>query len=129
MNRREKLIVSAMSDVNNPTEARVLDTTVKIVLADMGKQFCEFWRHKGPGVLFLNPSDSEPSFYKTLDELEDARETCDRNNDHDLSESFLRIQKAAEKIKPDEKAAYVILDDEGMRYLEIDYNKVQDGDS
>ena len=51
------------------------------------------------------------------------------NNDHDLSESFLRIQKAAEKIKPDEKAAYVILDDEGMRYLEIDYNKVQDGDS
>ena len=127
MNRREKLIVSAMSDVNNPTEARVLDTTVKIVLADMGKQFYEFWKHKGPGVLFLNPSDKEHSFYKTLDELEEARETCDTNNDHDLSESFLRIQKAAEKIKPDEKAAYVILDDEGMRYLEIDYNKVADG--
>ena len=129
MNRREKLIISAMSDVNNPTEARVLDTTVKIVLADLGKQFAEFWRHRGPGVMFLNPSETEKSFYKTLDELEEARETCDRNNDHDLSESFLRIQKAAEKIKPHEKAAYVILDDEGMRYLEIDYNKVQDGHS
>ena len=37
-----------------------------------------------------------------------------------------RILAAAQKIDPTEKAGYVINDNEGLRYLEIDYNQVSD---
>jgi hypothetical protein len=40
-----------------------------------------------------------------------------------MAESFRRILQAAQKIDPQEKAGYVINDDEGIRYFEIDYNK------
>ena len=74
-----------------------------------------------------NPGNEDNSlFYKTLKELNDAAEQCERANDDDLGESFRRILKAAEKINPDEKAGYVIIDDEGMRYTEIDYQKTSE---
>jgi hypothetical protein len=58
-----------------------------------------------------------------LKEIHAAQEDCERNNDGDLAETFRRILGAAQKIDPTEKAGYVINDDEGMRYFEIDYNK------
>ena len=62
-------------------------------------------------------------FFLTLKEIHAAQEDCERNNDGDLAETFRRILGAAQKIDPTEKAGYVINDDEGMRYFEIDYNK------
>ena len=53
-------------------------------------------------------------------------ELCEQDNDDDLAESFRRILKRAERIAPLEKAGYVILDNDGMRYIEIDYNKKAD---
>ena len=126
MNRREKLILGALNNVEDPQEARNLDTTLRLVLADMGEQHCEFWKRKGPGVLFFSPTEKRPLFYKTLKDLHRAMEMCEQDNDGDLAESFRRILKRAEKIAPLEKAGYVILDDEGMRYIEIDYNKTAD---
>ena len=59
-------------------------------------------------------------------ELNAAKEDSERNNKDDLVESFRRILEAAQKINPEEKAAYVINDQEGMRYFEIDYNEIND---
>ena len=129
MNRREKLILNSMQDVNSESEAKFLEATVKIVLGDMGEQYRRFWKARGAGVLFFSPEDKRNVFYKTLGELYQAQEACERDNDGDLAESFRRILKAAEKINPEEKAGYVLLDDEGMRYIEIDYQKKLDGDS
>ena len=55
MNRREKLILNTMNDVQDTQEAAYLHTTMKIVLADMGQQFFKFWKARGPGVLFMQP--------------------------------------------------------------------------
>ena len=115
MNRREKLILNTLADVEDPQEARILDTTLRLVLGDMGEQYCEFWKRRGPGVLFFSPHE--------------AKEACERANDDDLAESFTRILKRAERIAPLEKAGYVILDNDGMRYIEIDYNQTQDAKS
>jgi hypothetical protein len=62
-------------------------------------------------------------FFWTLKEIHAAQEDCERSNSGDLAETFRRILGAAQKIDPTEKAGYIINDDEGMRYLEIDYNK------
>ena len=45
------------------------------------------------------------------------------HHNDDLAESLRRILVAAQKINPEEKAGYIINDKEGIRYLEIDYNK------
>ena len=129
MNRREKLILNTLADVEDPQEARILDTTLRLVLGDMGEQYCEFWKRRGPGVLFFSPQEKKSLFYKTLKELHEAKEACERANDDDLAESFTRILKRAERIAPLEKAGYVILDNDGMRYIEIDYNQTQDAKS
>jgi hypothetical protein len=55
-----------------------------------------------------------------------AQEECERNNDGDMAETFRRILGAAQKIDPTEKAGYIINDAQGMRYLEVDYNKVSE---
>ena len=123
MNRREKLILNTMSDVSSQSEAMMLDATVKLVLGDMGEQYMRFWKAKGPGVLFFSPQEKKTLFYKTLADLHKAQELCEKDNDDDLAESFRRILKAAEKINPDEKAGYVLLDNDGMRYIEIDYQQ------
>jgi hypothetical protein len=62
-------------------------------------------------------------FFLTLEELHSAQEAEERDNNGDLAESLRRILVAAQKIDPAEKAGYMINDKEGIRYLEIDYNK------
>jgi hypothetical protein len=82
------------------------------------------WEAEGPGVMVFQPNSQERSmFFWTLEEIHSAQEKCERENDGDMAESFRRILQAAQKIDPQEKAGYVINDDEGIRYFEIDYNK------
>ena len=107
------------------TKAKILDATIRLVLGDMGQQYCKMWEHEGPGVMVFQPDDKDRSmFFLTLKEMHSAEEECERSNDGDLAESFRRILQAAQKIDPTEKAGYVINDAAGMRYFEIDYNKM-----
>lgn len=124
MNRREKLLASVIGPDLDETKAKMLDATMKLILGDMGEQYCQFWDHEGPGVMVFQPGNKERSmFFWTLKEIHSAQEDCERNNDGDLAESFRRILQAAQKIDPTEKAGYVINDKEGIRYFEIDYNQ------
>ena len=127
MNRREKLIASVIGPEMEQTKAKILDATIKLVLGDMGQQYCKMWEHEGPGVMVFQPDNKERSmFFLTLKEMHSAEEQCERSNDGDLAESFRRILQAAQKIDPTEKAGYVINDAAGMRYFEIDYNKMDE---
>jgi hypothetical protein len=60
----------------------------------------------------------------TQKQLNSAKEDAERNSNDDLVESFRRIIEAAQKIDPDSKAGYVINDQQGMRYFEVDYNEI-----
>jgi hypothetical protein len=124
MKKREQLIASVIGSDLDPTKARMLDATIKLILGDMGQQYFKMWEHEGPGVMVFQPENKERSmFFLTLKEIHSAQEECERSNDGDLAESFRRILQAAQKIDPTEKAGYIINDAEGIRYLEIDYNK------
>jgi hypothetical protein len=123
MNRREKLIASTLEGDLDETKVKMLDATIRLILGDMGEQYCKFWECEGPGVMCFQPNAERTMFFLTLKELHSAQEQCERNNEGDLAESFRRILSAAQKIDPSEKAGYIINDEEGMRYLEIDYNK------
>jgi hypothetical protein len=124
MNRREKLLSSVVGPELDDTKVKMLDTTIKFILGDMGQQYLKLWEYEGPGVMVFQPQNKERSmFFWTLKEIHAAQEECERENDGDLAESFRRIVQAAQKIDPNEKAGYVINDAEGIRYLEIDYNK------
>jgi hypothetical protein len=82
------------------------------------------WEFEGPAVKDCQPQNKERSmFFWTLKEIHAAQEECEHGNDGDLAETFRRILQAAQKIDPKEKAGYIINDAEGIRYLEIDYNK------
>lgn len=125
MNRREKLIASVIGPEMDETKARMLDTTVRLILGDMGQQYSKMWDCEGPGVMVFQPNNKERSmFFFTLKEMHAAQEECERSNDGDMAESFRRIIGAAQKIDPSEKAGYIINDEEGMRYFEIDYNQM-----
>ena len=125
MNRREQLIASVIGPEMDATKARMLDATIKLILGDMGEQYCQMWEHEGPGVMVFQPDNSERSmFFLTLKEIHSAQEECERSNDGDMAETFRRILSAAQKIDPLEKAGYIINDGQGIRYLEIDYNTV-----
>tara|TARA_R100000008_G_scaffold58695_1_gene36507 strand:- start:2788 stop:3201 length:414 start_codon:yes stop_codon:yes gene_type:complete len=127
MNRRERLLASIIGPEMDETKAKMLDTTIRFILGDMGQQYIKMWKAEGPGVMVFQPSNKKRSmFFLTLEELNAAKEDSERNNKDDLVESFRRILEAAQKINPEEKAAYVINDDEGMRYFEIDYNEIND---
>jgi hypothetical protein len=65
-------------------------------------------------------------FYLTLKELHAAQEECERDNNGDLAETFRRILNAAQKIDPEEKAGYVLNDQDGIRYLEIANDQTKD---
>lgn len=107
------------------TKTKMLDATIKLILGDMGQQYCKMWGVEGPGVMVFQPEDKGRSmFFWTLKEIHSAQEECERGNNGDLAETFRRILEAAQKIDPTEKAGYVINDEEGIRYFEIDYNKV-----
>lgn len=127
MNRREKLIAQAIGPDMDDTRVKMLDVTVRLILGDMGQHYCKLWEAEGPGVMVFQPKNKERSmFFWTLKEIHSAQEECERNNDGDLAESFRRILSAAQKIDPVEKAGYVINDEEGIRYFEIDYSQTQD---
>jgi hypothetical protein len=123
MNRREKLISQTLSPSMDENEAKMLDTTMRLILSDMGKMYAQFWETEGPGVLCFQPDSERTVFFLTLEELHSAQEAEERDNNGDLAESLRRILVAAQKIDPAEKAGYMINDKEGIRYLEIDYNK------
>ena len=124
MNRREKLIAQAIGPDLDDTKVRMLNATVRVILGDMGQQYCKMWEVEGPGVMVFQPDNKERSmFFWTLKEIHSAQEECERGNDGDMAETFRRILTAAQKIDPLEKAGYVINDQEGIRYFEIDYNK------
>jgi hypothetical protein len=123
MNRREKLIASALQGDLDTTKTRMLDATIKLILGDMGQHYCKFWESEGPGVMCMQPDSDRTMFFLTLKELNAAQEQCERDNNGDLAETFRRILSAAQKIDPAEKAGYIINDKDGIRYLEIDYNK------
>jgi hypothetical protein len=124
MNRREKLIASVIGPELDETKTKMLDATIKLILGDMGQNYFKMWEIEGPGVMVFQPQNKERSmFYWTLKELHSAQEECEQQNDGDLAESFRRILEAAQKIDPAEKAGYVINDNDGIRYFEIDYNK------
>jgi hypothetical protein len=125
MGRREKLIAATIGPDMDQTKARMLNATVRLILGDMGQQYSQFWDHEGPGVMVFQPDNEERSmFFWTLKEIHSAQEECERGNNGDLAESFRRILEAAQKIDPTEKAGYVINDHDGIRYFEVDYNKV-----
>lgn len=127
MNRREKLIASVIGPEMDKTSARMLSATLKLILGDMGQHYCKMWEAEGPGVMVFQPEDKERSmFFWTLEEIHSAQEKCENENNGDLAESFRRILEAAQKIDPMEKAGYVINDKDGIRYLEIDYNKASE---
>lgn len=130
MNRQEKLLSTLLNKNSDPKEAEMIDATVRFILNDMGQIYIEFWKNEGPGVMVFQPNRSERSmFYWTLEEIHSAKESCDRENNGDLAETFRRVLEAAAKIKPDEKAGYLLNDKEGIRYFEIDYNKAADGNN
>lgn len=122
MNRREQLISKTLSPSMDEKEAKMLDTTMRLVLGDMGEMYAKFWETEGPGVMCFQPDSDRTMFFLTLEELHCAQEAEERNNNGDLAESLRRILEAAQKIDPVEKAGYMINDAEGIRYLEIDYN-------
>ena len=74
--------------------------------------------------MVFQPENKERSmFFWTLKEIHSAQEDCERSNEGDMAETFRRILSAAQKIDPTEKAGYVINDQDGIRYCEIDYNQ------
>jgi hypothetical protein len=128
MNRREQLISSVIGPDLDEQKAKMLDATLKLILGDMGEMYTKFWEAEGPGVMCFQPEKVERSmFYLTLKELHAAQEECERENNGDLAETFRRILEAAQKIDPEEKAGYILNDKEGIRFVEIDYNKVSEG--
>ena len=123
MNRREQLISKTLSPSLDEKEAKMLDTTMRLILGDMGEMYMKFWETEGPGVMCFQPDSDRSMFFLTLEELHSAKEKEERDNNGDLAESFRRILEAAQKINPAEKAGYMINDSDGIRYLEIDYSQ------
>jgi hypothetical protein len=126
MDRREKLIASVIGPEMDETKAKMLDATMKLILGDMGQHYCKMWEVEGPGVMCFQPGGERSMFFLTLKELHSAQEAEERANNGDLAETFRRILSAAQKIDPTEKAGYLINDDDGIRYVEVDYNKVSE---
>jgi len=125
MSRREKLIASVIGPELDQEKAKMLDTTLKLILGDMGQMFSKFWEAEGPGVMCFQPEQVEKSmFYLTLKELHAAQEECEREDNGDLAETFRRVLQAAQKIDPQESAGYLLNDKTGIRFVAIDYNKV-----
>ena len=127
MNRRERLLSSVVGPELDNTKAKMLDATLKLILGDMGQMYLKMWDAEGPGVMVFQPDNQERSmFFLTLKEIHSAQEKEERDNNGDLAETFRRVLLAAQKINPLEKAGYLINDAQGIRYLEIDYNKVDE---
>ena len=125
MNKRERLLSTLLDKDFSQEKAKILDTTVRFILSDMGKMYINFWNTEGPGVMVFQPKSQERSmFYWTLQEIHAAKDTCEQENNDDLAESLRRILESAQKIDPEASAGYIINDDEGIRYFQIDYNQL-----
>ena len=120
MNRRERLIASVIGEDMDPQKAAFLETTIKFILADQGEQYIKYWNLKGPGVMRLNATQKTAAWC-SLEDLRDDIRLCETINNDDLSESLKRILNRAERIDPKKMAGYMILDKNGIRYVEIDY--------
>jgi len=125
-NRREKLLAQLVGGELTDGKARMLDTTIKLILADMGDYYCKMWKAEGPGVMVFQPEGERSMFFMTLKEMHAAKEDCEREGDKDLAETFERILLAGQKINPKQSAGYIINDKEGMRFFEVEYNSVGD---
>ena len=64
----------------------------------------------------------EKDAWCTLDDLREDIRLCESLNNDDLGESLKRILNKAEQIDPARVSGYMILDNEGIRYIEIDYD-------
>lgn len=127
MNKRERLLSTLLDKDFSQEKAKILDTTVRFILSDMGKMYIDFWNTEGPGVMVFQPTSQERSmFYWTLQEIHSAKETCEQDNNGDLAESLRRILESAQKIDPEASAGYIINDNDGIRYFRIDYNQLTD---
>ena len=122
MSRREDLIKAVCGKDLEGNSARYADATIKLILGDMGKYFVKFWNAEGPGVMVMQPKSERSMFWMTLEELHSASE----NVDDELSETFSTILQSAQKIDPEAGAAYIVNDENGMRYFVIDYNKASE---
>ena len=86
MNRREKLLASVIGPDFNETKVRMADATIKLILGDMGEQYCKMWDAEGPGVMVFQPDNQERSmFFWTLKEIHSAQEECESQNNSDLA--------------------------------------------
>lgn len=127
MNKRERLLSTLLDKDFSQEKAKILDATVRFILSDMGKMYIDFWNTEGPGVMVFQPTSQERSmFYWTLQEIHSAKETCEQDNNGDLAESLRRILESAQKIDPEASAGYIINDNDGIRYFQIDYNQLTD---
>ena len=127
MNKRERLLSTLLDKDFSQEKAKILDTTVRFILSDMGKMYIDFWNTEGPGVMVFQPASQERSmFYWTLQEIHSAKETCEQDDNGDLAESLRRILESAQKIDPEASAGYIINDNDGIRYFQIDYNQLTD---
>jgi len=125
-NRREKLLAQLIGKDLDESKAKMVDTTVKLILSDMGDFYAKMWEAEGAGVMVFQPGNDRSMFFMTLKEMHTAQESCERENDGDLAETFRRVISAAQKINPKESAGYLINDKEGMRFFQVDYNTVSD---
>ena len=128
MNRRERLIASVIGEDMDPQKAAFLETTIKFILADQGEQYIKYWNLKGPGVMRLNATQKTDAWC-SLEDLRDDIRLCETVNNDDLSESLKRILNRAEQIDPKKMAGYMILDKNGIRYVEIDYENYDKADA
>ena len=128
MNRRERLIASVIGEDMDPQKAAFLETTIKFILADQGEQYVKYWKLKGPGVMRLNATQKTAAWC-SLEDLRDDIRLCETVNNDDLSESLKRILNRAERIDPKKMAGYMILDKNGIRYVEIDYENYDKADA
>lgn len=127
MNKRERLLSTLLDKDFSQEKAKILDTTVRFILSDMGKMYIDFWNTEGPGVMVFQPTSQERSmFYWTLQEIHSAKETCEQDDNGDLAESLRRILESAQKIDPEASAGYIINDNDGIRYFQIDYSQLTD---
>ena len=122
MSRREDLLRSVCGESLDENSARYADATAKIILGDMGKYFVKFWNEEGPGVMVLQPKEERSMFWMTREELHSASEKAEG----ELGKTFETILQAAQKIDPIAAAGYILKDERGIRYFQIDYNQVAD---
>ena len=89
MNRRERLLASIIGPEMDKDKAKMLDTTIKFILGDMGMQYAKLWGLEGPGVMVFQPNIKDKSmFYLTLEELNTAKEDAERNNNSVVFSAF-----------------------------------------